>query len=234
MSEDDSDKFSRETLIDERFLHTEYQEVNQEFRHRNQLVHNTFYLFIIAAGVFLGLFLRFGLDGNMDVFGGIALFSGIVGSIIGHLFLKHFHERSSAEAVRTHLERVANKQLEDAKKALSIEYAIAGGGAKLRNDGRIVRRGSHMHHLGVRPFGNRPKNIVSAETIGLALVYVGGGLVAIGSAIVGIHYTSDLLGSYYSIMGGFILYATISVLVVYYSYKWVISESAGPGDEIYE
>lgn len=218
MPDDDSDLFRREVLVDNRLLHTEYQEVNQEFRHRNQLLQNTFYLFIIAAGVFLGLFVRFGSFDDMVTLGGLTIASGVTATIIGHLFLKHFHERSSAEAVRMHTEWVANGTRKKTKRALSLEWGVAGGGAIYDNENeRIVRRGSHVHHI-----TKLPEQLLSAEAFGLALVYFGGMTIVLGAILASSAVANGPLPWF---IGG------ISAVTILCLYTVALVQTQSPGNE---
>lgn len=218
MSDTDEDQFQREMLIEEKLLHTEYQEVNQEFRHRNQLLHNTFYLFVISSGVFLGLLLRVWSDGDAVVLGSITIASGAVSTIIGHLFLKHFHERSSAEVVRMHAEWVANGKREKSDRVFSLEHGVAGGGAIYDKErDRIVRRGSHVHYI-----TKWPQQLLSAEFLGLILIYFG----AI-ALVVGILLISSIVVSGLSLL--FIGAVTVTALVV--SYIFVIKKTPSPGEK---
>lgn len=218
MSDEDSDYFERETLIDNHLLHTEYQEVNQEFRHRNQLLQNTFYLLIIAAGVFLGLFIQFGLDASLMTLGGLTIASGVVATIIGHLFLKHFHERSSAEVVRMHAEWIANGERRKAKRALSLEWGVAGGGAFYdKENNRIVKRGSHLHYI-----TKLPKRFPSAEFFGFVLIYLGGLFLVLGVTVSSFSITTGLLPWF---IGGF----TAALILIVYSFARTRAES--PSDK---
>lgn len=218
MPDDDSNSFQRETLVDNQLLHTEYQEVNQEFRHRNQLLQNTFYLLIIAAGVFLGLFIRFGSGGNTVTLSGLIIASGVVATILGHLFLKHFHERSSAEAVRMHAEWVANGRRQKAERALSLEWGVAGGGAMYDEEKDcIVRRGSHVHYL-----TKWPGQLLSAEFFGLFLIYTGAASLIGGVTLVSSTISSGLLPY---IVGG------ASVLIILSLYGFARSQAKTPTDE---
>lgn len=218
MSDKDSNLFQRETLIDNQLLHTEYQEVNQELRHRNQLLHNTFYLLIIAAGVFLGLFLRFGIDGTLVTLGGLTIATGMVATFIGHLFLKHFHERSSAEVVRMHAEWIANKSQKKAERALSLQWGVAGGGALFDEENNcIVRRGSHVHYI-----DKWPDQFLSAATVGLFLVYLGAGLIVVGVSTISLAVTSVLVAVITGVVSG-----TIIILLYVIARK----QSRSPGDE---
>lgn len=215
---DEEPGFQRDTLINNQLLHTEYQEANQEFRHRNQLVHNTFYLFIIAAGIFLGLFLQLGLNGNMITVGGLTIALGFVFTIIGHLFLKHFHERSSAEVVRMHAEWIANSNRKRADRALSLEWGIAGAGAKYdEENNRIVRRGSHIHYI-----TKWPTQLVSAESFGLGLIYLGALALVIGVVLVSSVVTSGLLP---------LIIGTFSAIVITTVYWFVKNQSKAPEDK---
>lgn len=189
MSDEGPDLFQREDLVDSQLLHTEYQEVNQEFRHRNQLLQNTFYLMIIAAGIFLGLFIRFGSTENPALLGGLIISLGVVATIIGNLFLKHYHARSSAAVVRMHAEWVANGSRESSKRALTLGWGVAGGGARYDDEKDcIVRRGSHVHYL-----VKCPEAIFSAESFGLTLIYAGAILLAIGVGLASSVVTSGLI-----------------------------------------
>lgn len=180
MPEDQDDEgFTREELIEDGLLLTEYQQINEEFRHRNQLIHNTFYLLIIAGGVFGGLSARFLSLSNLVLSGLIVSFGGLTSSIIGHLFLKHFHDRSSAEVARMHAEWIANKTKEKSKRALSVNWGVGGGGVIHEGERVLTRRGSYIHYL-----RKWPDSLVSAETAGLTLVYFGAVTIPAGIGIV--------------------------------------------------
>lgn len=196
--------FDRETLIDNGLLHTQYEEANQEYRHRNQLLHNTFYLLIIAIGVFLGLFFSSRISGNTRNLGLLMVVAGIVATLIGHLFLKHFHERKSAESVRMYIEQLANGKEEKAEKALLLRWGITGGGVHWDKENEyFVRRNSHIQFI--NEFPDYP---LSAVTIGILLIYLGALLPIVGVYKLCTTITSDLV----SLISGVILAFTIGIV----------------------
>ncbi len=203
MSQDESELFDRDYLIESQLLHTEYAEANEEFRHRNRLIHNTFYLLIITTGVFLGLFFRYGTSDDLITTGGLVFAAGVASTSIGHLFLKHYHERTSAEVLRGRIERIANSEEESVERALSLNWGVTGGGAILGDkSGEILRRGSHLQYL-----MKLPDNILSAESIGLVLVYIGGIGVVSGPALASHTFVSTLISG--------MIFTILSILILF-------------------
>ncbi|AOW79356.1 hypothetical protein HTSR_0149 [Halodesulfurarchaeum formicicum] len=187
MSDGQSDNFDREYLIEKRLLHTEYQEANEEYRHRNKLLHNTFYLLIISIGAFLGLYFQIGQNANRLIVGSLVFLGGLVANVIGNLFLKHYHKRNSAEVVRMHAERIAEGFQDEAIRPFSVEWGVSGAGAELNEADQIVRRGSHLHHM---EFDTTEP--ISGGNMGYILVVFGIIASAVGLGYAATHLTTSM------------------------------------------
>lgn len=88
-----------------------------------------------------------------------------------------------------HAEWIANSNRKRADRALSLEWGIAGAGAKYDEENDcIVRRGSHVHYI-----TKWPAQLVSAESFGLGLIYIGALALVAGVISVSSVVTSGLL-----------------------------------------
>ncbi|MFC6737042.1 hypothetical protein [Halolamina salina] len=175
---EEPDGFSREELIGNRLLHTEYEQAGEEYRYRDRLLHNSYYLLIVVTALLAGPLLQYiGQDGYLKL-GVIVLLAGGLYTLLGLVMLTHYVQRNSASFLRTRVEQVADGTKERIPRPFAIQYRVIGQDTRMTDEHELDK---------ARPFFSRvlgmPENLHSAETLAQAVLVVGFTLIVAGVAI---------------------------------------------------
>lgn len=182
MSEDSEDEelegFSREELIDTQLLHTEYEQAGEEYRYRDKLLHNSYYLLIVITALLAVPLLRYvGQDAQVKL-GVVVFLAGSLYTLLGLVILTHYVQRNSASSLRTRVEQVADGTKEHVPRPFAIQYRVIGQDTEMNDE----------HELNdAQPFFGRvlgvPDYLHSAETLAQVVLMVGFVLIVAGVGI---------------------------------------------------
>ncbi|UPV74035.1 hypothetical protein M0R89_16035 [Halorussus limi] len=167
-----------ENLYDKDLLIAEYTQTGEEFRYRDKLLHNSYYLLIIATFAIVGIVLREFRTGNVVTIGISILVGGLGFSLIGAIILNHFIQRQSAEALRTRTEQYAEGiQNEPVQRPLGIQYWVIG------NNSNIVNQDIKKSDTFWQEMRKLPKKAYSAKTVAFCIFW-SGLLITIGGLLI--------------------------------------------------
>ena len=174
--DEESEGFSREDLIDDKLLHTEYEQAGEEYRYRDRLLHNSYYLLIVVTALLAGPFLRYGGQGARLKLGVVVLLAGGLYTLLSLVMLTHYVQRSSASSLRTRVEQVADGTKERIPRPFAVQYRVIGQDTRMTDEHELDE---------ARPFFSRvfsiPEYLHSAET--LAQVILMGGFILIVTGV---------------------------------------------------
>ncbi|NHN58925.1 MULTISPECIES: hypothetical protein [Halorussus] len=174
--ETESDTTPSENAYDKELLITEYTQAGEEFRYRDRLLHNSYYLLIIASVAIVGVIMREFRSGNLLTTGLSVMIGGLGLSLIGTIILNHFIQRRSAESLRTRTEQYAEGiHDEPVQRPLGIQYWVIGNNSII--SGKQLQKSSTFWE----ELKKCPQEVYSAKTVsnvtfwgGLLLFVVGG------------------------------------------------------------
>lgn len=172
MSEDveneESDGFERQELIESQLLHTEYEQAGEEYRYRDKLLHNSYYLLIVITAILAGSFLNYAGQDSIVKLGFITLLAGGLYTLLGLVILTHYVQRQSASALRTRLQGIADESIESIPRPFAVEYRVIGQDSEMNNEQELDD---------ARPFFSRvltlPDSLHSAEALAQVVLIVG-------------------------------------------------------------
>lgn len=164
-----------EKLYDKEFLITEYTQAGEEFRYRDKLLHNSYYLLIIASFAMVGIIVREFRSGNLLTTAVTLMIGGIGFSLIGAIILNHFIQRRSAEALRTRTEQYAEGiRSEPVQRPLGIQYWVIGNNSNITGQ-ELQKSISFWEEM-----RKWPKKMYSAKTVAFLTFWSGPILIALG------------------------------------------------------
>lgn len=156
-----------EGLYDKDFLITEYEQAGEEFRYRDRLLHNSYYLLIVAVLAILTKIPNPSED--PFIFGVTLVIGGVVFSFLGILIWKHVNERNSAGALRNRAEQYAEGiRYDSVKRPLSIQFWVIGNNTRM--DQKTMETRSFRDELKTL---TTSEGFFSAKTIALIVFVLG-------------------------------------------------------------
>lgn len=185
-SEEEDEEQGRSTfseeLYDKELLITEYTQAGEEFRYRDKLLHNSYYLLIIATIAIVGITAREFRSGNLLTTSMTVMVGGLGFSLIGAIILNHFIQRRSAASLRTRTEQYAEGiRDQPVQRPLGVQYWVIG------NDSTITNQNLQKSESFWEEMKKRPTKLYSAKSVaylsfwGGLLLFVLGGLAIVAT-----------------------------------------------------
>lgn len=195
--DEESEGFSREELIDNQLLHTEYEQAGEEYRYRDRLLHNSYYLLIVVTALLVGPFLQYAEQGAHLKLGVIVLLAGGLYTLLGLVMLTHYVQRNSASSLRTRVEQVADGTKECIPRPFAVQYRVIGQDTRMTDEHELDE---------ARPFFSRllsaPEYLHSAETLAQVILVVSFTLIVAGVGILTSGWT--LIYNFISTLGALV------------------------------
>jgi hypothetical protein len=161
-------------------LLTEYTEAGEEFRYRDRLLHNSYYLLIVGSIFLSGNLIQSHTSGDAQFAIVQLLLGGLALIFIGAVILTHFIQRRSANAVRFRAAAyIEGAHEEFPERPLGIPYWVIGHNCRFDEREGLVKSGTFWEEL-----RTRPTELYSAKTVALTCIWGGAILVALSSILI--------------------------------------------------
>lgn len=169
---------------EEETIFTEYAEAGEEFRYRDRLLHNSYYLLIVGSILLSGNIYRSYTSSN-TYFVLIQLLLGGIGLMfIGAVILTHFIQRRSANALRFRAAAyVEGAHEEFPERPLGIPYWVVGNNCRFDSQDGLIKTGTFWEEL-----QTKPTEIYSAKTVALICSW-GGAILVLATLSIGLIYS---------------------------------------------